>query len=169
MAFPQSTPPQVAERTRGLGSSSSRTLKTAFGGPINNQEDQFSSVEELRKQYENLVMNANSALAGSVAAYYGITDYSPDYVDAPNLEDVETGAGGLPGTPYIPNVASPGEGSDLPSDLPAPPEGIGVEPTGSPFSGPPITANNPQASSKKAAGTAVGQGSYKSGISKASE
>ena len=51
--------------------------------------------------------------------YFG--EYNPKFVDAPNLDDVETGAGGLPATPFVPNVASPGEGSNNPTELPDPP------------------------------------------------
>lgn len=169
MPFPQNTPPQNNPTTRGLGSSDTSSLRQAFAGPVNRQEDQFASVEELRAQYEALVMNGNAALEGATAAYYGITGYTPDYTDAPNLSEVETGPGGLPGTPYVPNVASPGEGTTNPLDLPAPPEGVGVRPSDVPFSGVPITANDPSNTSASLAGTKVGQGAYKSGISNASE
>ena len=169
MPFPQNTPPQNNPTSRGLGSSDAKALRQAFAGPINLQEEQFASVEALRAQYEELVMNGNVSLEGDVAAYYGVTEYTPDYVDAPNLADVESGAGGLPGTPYIPNVASPGEGSMNPLDLPTPPEGVGVSPGDVPFSGVPITANDPSSTSVSISGTKIGQGAYKTGKSSASE
>jgi hypothetical protein len=47
---------------------------------------------------------------------FGLQDLN--YTDAPNLEEVETGAAGLPATPYTPNTSSPGPGSVHYSDLP---------------------------------------------------
>jgi hypothetical protein len=168
MPFPQNTPPQVPPSERGLGSSSTTTLKKAFAGPINGRTGQFASVEELRKFYEDLSLTANPELVGDVAAYYGITDWSPDFNKAPNLSNVKTGPAGLPGTPYIPNIASPGEGSLNPADLPEPPEGIGLVPSNVPGSGVPITENDPSQTSKSMGTTKVGQGMNKMGKSKAS-
>lgn len=44
-----------------------------------------------------------------------------DYVSSPNLADVATGGGGLPGSPYAPAPGSPGPGSMNPADIPPPP------------------------------------------------
>ena len=66
----------------------------------------------------------------------------------PNMEDVVTGPGGLPASPYVPNVTSPGPGSANPSDMPAPPEGFGQRPSDTPFIG--VGAlENPAAASEK--------------------
>lgn len=47
-----------------------------------------------------------------------------DYTGAPDLSAVPTGGGGLPGTPYSPNPASPGPGMN-PANIPAlPPDKI---------------------------------------------
>jgi hypothetical protein len=35
------------------------------------------------------------------------------FYDAPNLAEVQVGGGGLPGSPYGPNIASPGAGNGL--------------------------------------------------------
>ena len=52
-------------------------------------------------------------------AYWDLeSEYDRDYSNAPNTEEVETGGGGLPGTPYAPNVASP-DGTMNPADIPA--------------------------------------------------
>ena len=169
MPFPQNTPPQNKQTKRRLGGADSASLNKAFAGPVNQKTEQFASVEELRAHYETLVMNGNPELEGATAAYYGITGYTPDYTDAPNLASVETGPAGLPGTPYIPNVASPGEGSVSPTDMPEPPEGVGALPSDVPFSGVPITENDPSNTSKSMAGTKIGQGAYKSGKSSATE
>lgn len=167
MGMPQNTPPQVKPTTRGMGNSSTATLRSAFGGPINGAEDQFASVEALRKDYQTRVMEDSGALESAVASYYGITNYSPNYRNSPNLEDVKTGPAGLPATPYYPNVASPGAGSVNPLDLPNPPEGIKTQPTNNFGSGVSITENQPQAASKKISQTTIGQGLGRYGKSSA--
>ena len=60
---------------------------------------------ERKKQYEELALN------GVVQNGNGINSFNRDYEGAPNLEEVETGPGGLPSTPYTPNLSSPGPGS----------------------------------------------------------
>jgi len=47
-----------------------------------------------------------------------------DYKSAPNLAEVVIGGGGLPGSPWAPNIAVPPEGQN-PADIPA----AGVEAT----------------------------------------
>ena len=69
--------------------------------------------DERRKAFNQLVVD-DIVLNGN-----GINSFSRDYTDAPNLEDVQTGGGGLPASPYMPNLASPGPGSVNPSDQPA--------------------------------------------------
>lgn len=48
---------------------------------------------------------------------YMFGTFDLNYKNAPDMADVETGAGGLPGSPYTPNLNSPGEGSTDASDL----------------------------------------------------
>jgi hypothetical protein len=48
--------------------------------------------------------------------YFGT--FNLDFSDAPDLTTVKTGGGGLPGTPYSPNTASPGPGLN-PKNIPA--------------------------------------------------
>jgi len=169
MAFPQEAPPQVPESTKGAGARSTKSLNAAFAGPINRAEEQFASIDALREHYEKLALRDNAELQGAVASYYGITGYSPDYTDAPVLSTVESGPGGLPGSPYFPNVASPGEGNvDNPTAMPEPPEASNVAtPNGAAYSGAPITANDPKSTSEALAGTKVGQGVNPSGRSAA--
>ena len=64
------------------------------------------------------------ALDGSVQNGLGLNSFDRDYANngAPNLDDVETGGSGLPATPYVPNLNSPGPGSVFPGDQ-APYEG----------------------------------------------
>lgn len=51
-------------------------------------------------------------------------EFSRDYSGAPNLDEVDIAEHNLP-SPYVPNPTSPGPGSLLDSDKPAPPEGFG--------------------------------------------
>lgn len=63
------------------------------------------------------------ALDGTVVNGHGLNSFSRDYVGTtqnpvPNLEDVETGGGGKPASPFIPNLTSPGPGSLSAADQP---------------------------------------------------
>jgi len=78
-------------------------LRASFpNSPIHNGE---LTDEERKKAFQELVLD------GTVLNGHGINSFSRDYKDAPNLEEVETGGGGLPSTPYTPNLVSPGPGS----------------------------------------------------------
>jgi hypothetical protein len=58
-------------------------------------------------------------------------NHNRDYEDAPDLSTVETGGGGLPASPYVPNPVSPGEGLDA-ANQGSPPEGFGQTPSSTP-------------------------------------
>jgi len=118
--------------TRGNGSSDTKTLQKAFpSSPIYKGE---LTEEVVRTEGQTLlvdgVVNDGGKTFGS---------FDRDYSGAPDLEkDVEVGGAGLPGSPYAPNIASPGvEGSLNPADIPA----VGAEATqaakgsGAPFNG----------------------------------
>jgi len=45
------------------------------------------------------------------AGVWGLSTVSLEFADAPDVEAVETGGAGLPMTPYLPNITSPGEGN----------------------------------------------------------
>lgn len=47
---------------------------------------------------------------------FGLQDMN--YSDAPNFDDVKVGGGGLPGSPFAPNIASPADGADSPTSIP---------------------------------------------------
>lgn len=121
----------VPSTTRGNGSSDTDALQTAHpGSPIYRNEINDARLEE----------QANAVLIGELdatdpidsgrgndvqaIAYWDLpTSYTRDYGDSPNLEEVVVGGGGLPGSPYAPNIAVPAEGQN-PADIPA--EGVGV-------------------------------------------
>ena len=112
--------PVITERF--MGRSASNDLATSFpASPIHSGE---MTDESIRAQYQEIVMDA---VINDEGHTFGTYDTS--YSGAPNLDDVETGGGGLPASPYVPNVTSPGPGSLNPADMPEPPEGFGQRPS----------------------------------------
>ena len=112
---------------RGMGSAATNDLKSMYGtSPLNND----LTPDSVRDQYQVEVLDGEINDSGHT---FGTFD--PNYVDAPNMGDVETGGGGLPASPYVPNPSSPGEGSTSPSDQPEAPGGFGSTPSATPFAG----------------------------------
>lgn len=149
---------EAAVTERDFGSSDTNSLKLSYrASPIYAGE---LTVAEREQAFRNLVQD------GKVVGGFGIPEYNREFNEngAPNLDDVKTGAGGLPASPYVPNPASPGPGSQNPSDLPAPPEGFGAKDTATDTYGVGEgSVTSPQATSKKI--SAVTIGSYLSGKS----
>lgn len=98
--------------TRGLGSADSVNLPKAFpSSPIHNGE---LTPELITAEGQDMV----DGVIDDGGHTFGAFDL--DYSDAPSFDDVEVGGGGLPGSPFAPNIASPGvEGSVNPADIPA--------------------------------------------------
>ena len=102
---------------RNMGASDTATLKSAFpASPIHMGE---MTVESIRKQYQETVIDGVVNDGG-----HTFGEFSLDYKDAPDLNEVETGAGGLPATPYVPNPTSPGPGSANAADQAEAPDGF---------------------------------------------
>ena len=103
----------------GGSTASTAAMQAAYpGSPIYSGKISDSSLlEYYQKLMANTELNDGGHMFGTV---------NLDYSGAPNLRKVETGGGGLPGTPYIPNVSSPGEGTTDPTKLPDPPKDLGV-------------------------------------------
>lgn len=83
------------------------------------------SDEERKKAYQGLSLDGNVNDAADSAGTsvpggpgHGVNTHDRDYLDAPDLSQVETGGGGLPSTPYTPNLTSPGPGSLNAADQP---------------------------------------------------
>ena len=92
------------------GARRDQNLRASFpDSPIHKGE---LSDEERKKLYQEL------ALDGTVVGGLGINSFNRDFENAPDLNEVETGAGGLPASPFVPNLASPGPGSVSAADLP---------------------------------------------------
>lgn len=102
---------EVPATTFGRGSSETKDLQDIFpGSPIHSGELNDEVVQE---QGNELLIEGSVNDGGHT---FGTFDR--DYPEAPNLEDVKTGGGGLPGTPYAPNIGAPPEGMN-PADIPA--------------------------------------------------
>ena len=109
----------VTVSTKSKGHSGTATLKSIF-----------STTPELSTTSANYKEIALALLLdGTVEENPQVGTFSKDYSDAPNYADVKTGGEGLPASAWVPNPASPGEGSVSPADQVAAPDGFGVTPT----------------------------------------
>lgn len=148
---------QTNPTSKGLGSADTATLQKCFpASPIHSGElTDEKIVEAAKTQLIDGEVNDGGHTFGT---------FNRDYIDAPNLNDVETGGGGLPGSPFAPNIASPGEGLN-PSSIPA----VGVEATeaargtGSPFPGDGLAS--PKTSTATISKQTIGMGKLKFGSS----
>ena len=99
-------------RTYKLGSSDTGDLKTIYpGSPVNDGSLTDKIVETM---FED--MNQAPVLSDGGHTFGTV---NRDYQDAPNLEEVKTGGGGLPGSPYAPNVAVAPTDPHNPKGIPA--------------------------------------------------
>jgi len=102
--------PPADRMTGGAGKSDIAVLQRSFpGSPVYSGELTDAVATE---QYMSIVTNAVVNDGGHT---FGTVDLN--YTGAPNLADVVTGGGGLPGSPYAPNIASPPSGQN-PADIP---------------------------------------------------
>lgn len=83
--------------------------------------------------------------------------FNRDYVDAPNYADVETGGGGLPASAWVPNPASPTDGTVNPGSVPEAPDGYGQTPADSWGSGSSVIDRSPHNSSAAISGQRIGE------------
>jgi hypothetical protein len=105
---------EVPNSTRGNGRSDTKTLQKAFpSSPIYSGELTDMVVQDEGQQ---LLVDGPVNDGG-----HTFGSFNRDYNGAPDLEkDVQIGGAGLPGSPYAPNIASPGEGHGTdPSNIPA--------------------------------------------------
>jgi hypothetical protein len=95
----------------GLGTTSTADLKICFAGsPL---YDGTYTDAKLKEVYTALVLDP---LVNDGGHTFGT--FNRGFANAPNLADVAIGGGGKPGTPYAPNIASPGPGMN-PRNIPA--------------------------------------------------
>jgi len=98
------------------GRSDSASLRTSFASsPV--YDGSYSTDEQVRHAFEAPEELRDGVLYDGGYAFNSVNRY---YQDAPDLSTVELGGGGLPGSPYAPNIVSPGEGhGDDASAIPA--------------------------------------------------
>jgi len=104
---PQTIIEPAAPVDKPLGSRNQANLSAIFGdsplpGYLGDIDD-----DERKKTYQD------SVLDGTVTGGLGLPNFNPEYTanGAPDLLKVETGGGGKPATPFVPNPDSPGPGS----------------------------------------------------------
>lgn len=113
---------------RSMGTSDTASIKTSFpASPIHSGE---MTVESIKQQFQDEVIDGVVNDGG-----HTFGTFSRDYVEAPDLNEVQTGAGGLPASPYVPNPVSPGPGSINAADQAEAPAGFGENPSNVPGSG----------------------------------
>ena len=151
-----------AATTSGLGTSSTELMTELYpSSPIHNGQMTRDSVE---------ASGNDLLIQGTVNEGFGIPSFSRDFtgvdsgVETPWDSPVETGAGGLPASQYVPNPASPGPGSQNPTDLPAPPAGFGTEPNGDTYGSGVGALTSPEETTKDISKSTLG--SYGLGTSK---
>ena len=133
---------------RFMGRSASNDLGTAY--PTSPMVLGDMTDDERRQWFQDNVLDAVINDGGHT---FGELDTS--YTNAPDLADVETGGGGLPGSAYVPNPVSPGPGSHNPTDVGEPPEGWGQKPSDTWGSG--VGSQlQPKAASEKISGQTLG-------------
>jgi hypothetical protein len=104
-----------------MGKRDSATISAIFStSPIH---DGSLTNDERRGYYQDEVLDA---VINDEGHTFGTYDSS--YKNAPSFDDVETGGGGLPASPWVPNPNSPGPGSQNPTDQADPPDGYGQKP-----------------------------------------
>ena len=108
-----------------------KSVGSTLGGPgasdTANLQSMFSQTPGLSLDTQGYKESALKLLQdGSVEENLQVGSYNRDFSGAPNYNDVPTGAGGLPASPWVPNPVSPGQGSVNPSDMAAAPEGYGT-------------------------------------------
>ncbi|MAE83214.1 MAG: hypothetical protein CMB80_10785 [Flammeovirgaceae bacterium] len=109
---PQTIVEPAAPVDKPLGARNQANLSAIFGdSPLPGYLGELTD-EERKEEYQKTVLD------GTVTAGFGFSNFNPEYTanGAPDLLTVETGGGGNPATPYVPNPDSPGPGSMSASD-----------------------------------------------------
>tara|TARA_Y100000310_G_C20675035_1_gene812520 strand:- start:2452 stop:2946 length:495 start_codon:yes stop_codon:yes gene_type:complete len=107
---PQTMVQPAAPVDRPYGSRNESNLQSIFAdSPLYTD---YNDDELIKTLYQEDVLD------GTVTDGLGFPNFDTSYTTngSPNLEDVETGGGGKPATPYVPNPDSPGPGSTSAAD-----------------------------------------------------
>lgn len=104
------TPVTVTSMGPGLSSTSTANLNLSFpASPMYTGYNDAAVKDAFTALVLDPVVNDGGHTFG---------EFRRDFAGAPDLSTVAVGGGGLPGTPYAPNIASPGPGSN-PRNIPA--------------------------------------------------
>jgi len=109
---PQTIVEPAAPVDRPYGSRNQLNLSAMFGdSPLPGYLSEITD-DERKEVYQK------ETLDGTISDGMGFPNFNTSYTanGAPLLADVETGGGGLPATPYVPNPDSPGPGSQSAAD-----------------------------------------------------
>jgi len=101
---------------KSKGTSRTSNLQKAFpGSPIYTGELNDDERREFFQSLLDLEDIGGDDFQKSALGYYGMSSYDMNYSNngTPDLNTVETGGEGKPGTSYIPNLNSPGETNGL--------------------------------------------------------
>tara|TARA_Y100000592_G_scaffold63418_1_gene98877 strand:+ start:40 stop:564 length:525 start_codon:yes stop_codon:yes gene_type:complete len=98
----------------GKGQRNQRNLNAAF--PETPVYTDYTNTEAIKSKEDVDGAKAGAIVSGEAstvndAGVWGLSTVSLEFADAPDVESVETGGAGLPMTPYVPNITSPGEGN----------------------------------------------------------
>ena len=98
----------------GKGQRNQRNLNAVF--PESPIYTDYTNTEAIKNSEDVDGKGAGALVTGKAsevndAGVWGIGTFSLEFADAPDVTQVETGGAGLPMTPYVPNVSSPGEGN----------------------------------------------------------
>ena len=112
-----------APPNKSKGARNQSNLQSMFpNSPIYNGD---MSDNERKNSYQALALDGNVNDSVEVAGVQvpggqgnGVNSHVRDFSEAPDLNNVETGGGGLPASPYMPNLTSPGPGSLNAADQP---------------------------------------------------
>jgi hypothetical protein len=105
-------------RTFGLGSSDTRDLQLLYpASPVYSGEYKDAQVTAIAQEFQDGTISDEGHTFGTVNLDYGPSTSSPE--GAPDFADVEVGGGGLPGSPYAPNIAVAPEDPHNPANIPA--------------------------------------------------
>jgi len=109
---PQTIVEPAAPVDKPLGSRNQSNLSAMFGdSPLPGYLGEIND-DERKTLYQDEVLD------GTVSDGMGFPNFDTSYTinGSPDLDTVETGGGGKPATPYVPNPDSPGPGSMSASD-----------------------------------------------------
>jgi len=151
--------PQGVPGTGGYGHRNDVNLSAAFATPVGTIYS-----EEAVKNAGISALNGGGG-AGDSIPNIGVTEgvindggymfgtFDLNYPNSPDLETVSVGGEGLPSSPYVPNLASPGVGSTNPADQP---EYLGNIPEKGDEFGSGIGSQSPSESTAKIADQTIG-------------